>query len=250
MDQIQVQCEFAVVFALAIEAGGLVDRLKDAATTTAHGFTARRGELRGRQVALVESGPGADSAAAATHAVLDAHRPALVFSAGFAGGLTPALARGDLVVAQRIVDEHGHSWDADPATFPDWIAEVKGLHVGRLVTLDHPLRTAEEKTAAGHHHAALAVDMESIAVAEVCRQKNVAFLAVRAVSDALDDELPADVAKLLYAHGARQLGAALGTIWRKPGRVKDLFRLQRNALAASERLAEFISAAVKHWPTA
>ena len=88
---------------------------------------------------------------------------------------------------------------------------------------------------------ALAVDMEAFAVAEVCRQRAVDFLAVRAISDAVDDELPRDIGKLLAQQSfAGQLGAALGSLFRRPAAVKDLFKLHQNALASSSRLASFL----------
>ena len=65
-------------------------------------------------------------------------------------------------------------------------------------------------------------------------QRAVDFLAVRAISDAVDDELPPDIGKLLAQKSfAGQLGAALGSIFRRPAAVKDLFNLHQNALASS-----------------
>ncbi|MGA2620250.1 MAG: hypothetical protein ABSF26_21740 [Thermoguttaceae bacterium] len=239
--------DFGVVFALAIEAGGLVDRMQGVRVTRGHGLTVRQGLCHDRQLVLVESGAGRTSAAEATHALLDAHRPTWVFSAGFAGGLVGELHRGDLLVADCLVDAEGRRWTADPATLPAWLANVRGLRVGRLLTCDRPVRLPAEKRALGAEHQALAVDMESLAVAEVCRQRNVPFLAVRVVCDAVDDELPPDVEKLLAQKTTGgQLGAALRSVWRRPASLKDLFAMQQNALACSDRLAQFLAGAVKH----
>ena len=147
-------CDFGLVFALAIEAGGLVDLLQDVTVTKGHGFTVRQGRRHGKQVVLVESGPGAENAARATHALLDAHRPGWVFSAGFAGGLDPLLRRGDLVVAQSLADGQGVQWTADPECLPPWLANVPGLHLGRLLTLDQPVRLPAEKLDLGRRHQA------------------------------------------------------------------------------------------------
>lgn len=246
----QEPCDFGLVFALGIEAGCLVDLLEDVNVTRGHGFTVRQGDRNGRRVVLVESGAGRENAAKATHALLDAHRPGWVFSAGFAGALSPELRRGDLLVAQSLVDAEGHHWNADPATLPPWLPEVRGLRIGRLLTLDRVVRLSDEKRALGQQHGALAVDMESLAVAEVCRERNVPVLVVRVVNDAVDDELPPDVEKLLMKKaGAAQLGAAVGSIWRRPSSLKDLLHLQQNAIAASERLAKFLAGAMKHLAT-
>ena len=129
----------------------------------------------------------------------------------------------------------------DPAAFVPWLDEVQNLHRGRLLTVDRVVRLREEKQQLGRQHDALAVDMESFAVAEVCRQRAVDFLAVRSISDAVDEELPPDIGKLLAQKSfAGQLGVAMGSIFRRPAAVKDLFNLHQNALASSSRLARFL----------
>ena len=83
--------------------------------------------------------------------------------------------------------------------------------------------------------------MESFAVAEVCRARHVRFLAVRVINDAVDDELPRDVEHLLdqKTHAGR-FGAVTGAVWRRPGSVKDLWKLRERATSASTRLGKFL----------
>jgi adenosylhomocysteine nucleosidase len=235
-------CDFGIVFALAAEAGGLVDLLEDVAVTRGHGFTVRQGRLHGRSVVLVESGPGRERAARASHALLDAHRPPRVVSAGFAGGLDPTLRHGDLVLADAIVDCRGHheplSLEGAAPTAPD----VSACRVGRLLAVDRVIRLPAEKRELGVRHQALACDMESLAVAEVCRQRGVPLWAVRAVNDTADEELPADIEKLLaQASTAARWGTAIGSILRRPSTLKDLLRLRQRAIEASDRLAKFLA---------
>ena len=235
--------DLAFVFALSIEAGCFVDTLSQVRVTRGDGFVVRRGQRGNRQVVVVESGPGGPRAARAAHAAIDAYRPRLMVSAGFAGGLDPQVRRQDLVVATSLCSKLGEEVALDPAAIVPWLDEVRNLHQGRLLTLDRVVRLREEKQELGRRHSALAVDMESFAVAAVCRQRAVDFLVVRAISDASDDELPSDVGKLLAQKSfAGQLGAAVGSIFRRPAAVKDLFNLHQNALASSGRLAEFLGA--------
>jgi adenosylhomocysteine nucleosidase len=238
--------DFGVVFALAIEAGCFVDTLSQVRVIRGDGFIARQGRHGDREIVLVESGPGGQRAATAAHALIDAYRPRLVVSAGFAGGLDPRLQRQDLVAATSLVSAAGDEVALDPAVLVPWLDEVQHLHRGRLLTVDRVVRLREEKQQLGLKHDALAVDMETFAVARVCRQRAVDFLAIRAISDAADDELPADIGKLLAQKSfAGQLGAALGSIFRRPAAVKDLFNLHQNALASSSRLAEFLGMLIK-----
>ncbi len=85
-----------------------------------------------------------------------------------------------------------------------------------------------------------------MAVAEVCRRRQTPFLAVRVISDAADDDLSADVEKLLaQPTGPARLAAAAGSILRRPSSLWDLLRLRREALEASDRLAKFLADVLK-----
>ena len=136
----------------------------------------------------MQSGPGRERAARAAHALIDGHRPGVVISAGFAGALDATLRRGDIVAADCLVDESGRELTADRALLS--AAERRGARVGRLLTVDRVIRSVEEKLALGRKHAALAADMETLAVAEVCRDRQQPFLALRVINDAADDALP------------------------------------------------------------
>jgi len=87
----------------------------------------------------------------------------------------------------------------------------------------------------------VAVDMESFAVAEVCRERGAAFLGIRIINDATADELPPDVERLVAQKTqAARLGAALGAIWRRPSSLKDMLGLQRRAIEDADRLARVL----------
>jgi adenosylhomocysteine nucleosidase len=113
------------------------------------------------------------------------------------------------------------------------------------LTVDRVVHRADEKRALGQQNEALALDMESSAVAEACSRQGTRFLAVRIVTDAVDDELPKDVERLLRpATTARRLGAAVGAILNRPSSVKDMLKLKEEALIASDRLAKFLAGVV------
>ena len=238
-------CQLGVVFALGIEAGGLEDLLEGMVTTQGHGLLVREGRLKDRPLVLIISGHGRQRAARATEALIAGHRPEWVLSAGFAGGLSPQLKRYDILVADHLVDTAGNQLTIDLQLGPAVPAAARGVHVGRLLTADHVVRLPDEKRALLRQYEALAVDMESFAVAEVCRRRQVRFLAVRVINDTADDELPPDVERLLAQQTlAAQLGAAAGAIWRRPSSFKDIYKLKEDALLASDRLASFLGGIV------
>jgi len=233
------QFDRAVIYALTIEAGGLLDRMKHVQKTRAAGFSIWQGELSDRSILVVVSGVGRTKAAQATEAIAVAHRPGLIISAGFAGGLDPTLKRYDLIVASSIASEDSETIDvALPTDQPFGL----NVHVGRLLTVDRIVRSSHEKLALGKNFEALAVDMESHAVAQVCQQQNARFLGVRVVSDPADEELPADIHKLVSQQTfAGQAGAVIGSIFRRPSAVKDMFWLHQVAIEASDKLADYVA---------
>ena len=242
----QRPCDVAVLFALGIEAGGMEDLLQGAIGIRGYGFAVRQGGLKGRHVVVVRSGAGHQAARHATEAILAGHRPQWVISAGFAGGLRPQPARHDLVMADSLIDAEGHRLVIDLKVDPGALEQTPRVHVGPLVTVDRVVRLPEEKRALGDQHQALAVDMESFAVAEACREHQVRFLAIRIISDAVGDALPRDVEALLAQQTrVAKLGAVVGAVWRRPSSVKDMWKLKEDALVASDRLAKFLASTIE-----
>jgi adenosylhomocysteine nucleosidase len=91
--------------------------------------------------------------------------------------------------------------------------------------------------------------METLAVAQVCKQEKQRFLAIRAITDTVDDELPRDVERLLNRPTmVRKLGAAAGSIVRRPSAAKDLWKLRESAITAADRLAKFLVGVVEQLP--
>ncbi|HVX13275.1 MAG TPA: hypothetical protein VHC22_18975 [Pirellulales bacterium] len=239
-------CDVGVVFALGIEAGGFEDLLEGIVVTHAAGVKLHSGSLRRRGVVAIETGIGQLSAAAGTQALIAGHKPAWVVSAGFAGGLDRRLKRGDIVMADALVDGTGRRLAIDLKLDPAITANNKHLHVGACATTTNILYRPEDKEALGNQTGALAVDMESWAVGEVCRQAKTRFLNVRIISDAVDDALPPDVEALARQKtNAARFGAAAGAIFRRPSSIKDMLNLKQDALVFSDRLARFLAGVVE-----
>lgn len=242
-------CHVGVVFALPLESGYFEDRLAGLISIKGHGFTIRTGGLDGRGVAVAIGGHGQDRARRAAEALIAGHRPKWVISAGFAGGLQLGLDRGDIVLADGIAGEHGERMSIDLHLSAGERQSIKGLHIGRLLTVDRIIHKSLEKQALGQQFAAVAVDMESLAVAKVCQQEKQRFLAIRAITDTVEDELPRDVERLLNRPTmVRKLGAAAGSIVRRPSAAKDLWRLRESATTAADRLAKFLAGVIDQLP--
>jgi len=234
-------CDVAFIFALSFESGGFVDLLSDVVTTRCHSFLEYTAQLNKQRIVVVDSGVGCDSARIAAEELITVHRPKWIISAGFAGGLQDELRCGHILMANKIVDCHGKQLSVGMNIDSQTIAGSKSLHSGRLLTVDHLVQKETEKRALGKKYDALACDMETMAVAEVCQQQKVRFLSVRIISDAVNDTLPPEVARLLNQKTfASKMGAAAAAIFNRPGSVKDMWKLKEDALKASDRLAKFL----------
>jgi adenosylhomocysteine nucleosidase len=235
-------CHLGIVFALGIESGCLEDLLQGVLTIRGSGLVVREGGLKGRRVVVMLSGAGRKKAAAAAELLIDGHRPRRVISAGFGGGLCPSLKRHDILIADRLLDANGGETPVElPASLAAMVGQP-GVRCGPLLTADHVVRLPSEKQELFRRFGALAVDMETFAVAEVCRRRQVAFSSIRVINDPAGEKLPRDMEHLLAQKTeVARLGAALGAIWRRPGSAKDMYQLRENALVASDRLAKFVA---------
>ncbi len=238
-------CDVAFIFALGIESGGLVDALQGAEMSRHKHGLERAGNLDGREVVIVESGVGAAAAARATKAAIDFYQPRWVVSAGFAGALDERLNRGHVLMADSVANEKGDQLSVGIKLEPRVIEATKGLHVGRLLTVERLIRRPDERRKLSTDHASLACDMETFAVAQACRDANTRLLSVRIISDTVDDELPPEIEHLLAQKSlAGKLGAAAGAMMHRLGAAKDLWKLREDALKASDRLAKFLRGVV------
>lgn len=236
-----VRADIGIAYATGIELGPFLERCDRIRKYTGGRFTFRGAFLGDIRIAFVQCGMGAANARLGTRTLLDGHSPRWIISAGFSGALQPELKVGDIVVGSSLSDERGHELKIDlkmessPAT---------GLHVGRLLMADRLVRTVAEKRALGERHSALAVDMESLAVAETCRDARIRCLAIRSISDDLSADLPPEILSMVGDTGSVRLGAALGAIWNRPGSIKDMWRLRELAVSAANRLASFLEGVV------
>lgn len=244
-------CDIAVVFATNLESEDFARQLEGRTTTRCASFVEHAGKIQQRGIVVAETGTGSAAAKRATADLIAVHRPAWVVSAGFAAALSADLRRGHVLMADEVVDAQGHRLQIGVHVDPAMLAAHRHLHVGRLLTAETLLPTPEQKTAAGQLHAALAYDMETMAVAEVCRDLKTRCLSIRVISDTRDDRLPPELQRMISQGSlASKLGAATGALFKRPASVKVWWQFQQQGLEASQRLAKFLSGAVLQLPLA
>ncbi len=212
----------AIVVALATERACVEDWIGDDCAAT---------------LVLEQSGPGPANAAGAARAAVRSGAAALL-SFGLAGGLVPGLEPGTVVIPERIILATGGTLETDPA----WRERIEaalgpGLASdrGALLTVDSPLATPARKAAAAEATGAVAVDMESGAIAAVAADAGLPAMAVRVVADGAADSLPPGVERWIDATGRRR-AAPIASAALRPSRWSVLARLARRHRVAQRAL--------------
>ena len=191
---------------------------------------------------VTRSGPGLQrAAAAAARAVATGAR--VLVSWGLAGALKDGLAPGVVVIPRRVVTHDGEVFEADPALHAR-LAELANdlrVEVGDLLTAPAAIESPEAKGAARDRFGAVAVDMESAAIARVAAASRVPFVALRVVFDGVADALPAGAEQWLDEQGRRRLAPALRAIV-SPSQWGGLVTLMRRYRVANRALDDLARA--------
>ncbi len=221
-------CAAGVVFALAVEADAFARRAGDRTELMADGLVFHEGTVRDRRVAWCVCGIGRERAGRATRLLVDGHRPKVIISPGFAGGLDQNLPRGSIVRPSAVC-----------GLVDDAVRPLAGQGGPLLVTVDTIVRTAAEKRSLAEQTRAAIVDMETLAVAEAAGQIGLPCHGLRVISDAAGDELPADIGRLLEPQSAaRKAGSVLGLLGRRPRAALELWSLWERAVVDGRTLAD------------
>jgi adenosylhomocysteine nucleosidase len=219
-----------IVFAVPIEAEAFARAATDEVEMEAAGLTFHEGRVGAARVAWCVAGVGREAARRAARLLVDGHRPRLIVSAGFAGGLDPTLARGAVVEPALVRGELPTS-EPLPLVAP-------GQAGGAIVTVDRIVRTPTEKASLAAATGAAVVDMETLAVAEAAHEAGLPCRSIRVISDAAGDELPPDVTRLIAPQSAmRRAGAVLGMLGRRPRAALDLWQLWERAVVDGRTLS-------------
>jgi adenosylhomocysteine nucleosidase len=184
------------------------------------GGWAARGWLGGWPVVLATTGDGALAAARGLERLLAAERPERLLVLGVAGGISPGLATGDLVVARRIFEWRVEGGEAgELVEVPEGRVDgmvMGGSSAGRLaagaaISCDRILVESREKLAlyerlrrlgpAGTDGMTAVCDLESAVYARLAAAHGIPFLVVRAVLDPAEEDLPLDFNRCRTAGG-------------------------------------------------
>jgi adenosylhomocysteine nucleosidase len=190
----------------------------------------RKRNLRG--VASLVVGVGRKNAERRLRDWFTTHQADAVICLGFAGALSSSLEVADLVVDQT-------AWQAK-----HWFGQLSStaIHFGKIITIDEIIGARGKRELAEQLEAQeiACVEMESAAVAQVCREHAVPCLLVRAISDLFDEDFPIDFNRCRDERGDMSRSKVMKAVLRRPQSIKPLVELGRRAALCAERLAAFV----------
>jgi hopanoid-associated phosphorylase len=164
-----------------------------------------------------------------------------LISFGIAGGLAPGMPAGTLVVARHVIAD-GERYATDPAWAETVRRRSSGID-GDVYGSGHVVATSAEKSALHHRTKAIAVDLESLAVARAAARTKIPFIIVRAIADPAERDLPLAACEPLRPDGTPDLVAILRSLAGHPGQLLRLIGTALNARRAMQRLRQAVASA-------
>jgi adenosylhomocysteine nucleosidase len=202
-------------------------------------------EIGGAEVGVALTGVGARQARLGFPRGTWGESESLAFcvSSGLAGALKPEYRIGQVLAARTVMAETPRT-DAEStgmessAPLISFASECGATLVDRFYTAEHVVAKAEEKRHLGL--TADAVEMESFETLRAAAEGGIPAIAIRAISDVSDEDLPLDMSDILTDEGQVSFPRVLGQVALHPGAVPGLVKLGKQSKIAAESLARFL----------
>ncbi len=191
-------------------------------------------------ILVVCSGVGPDNARAAAE-LLVAKGATQLISWGCAAALSPQLKAGDLTLADKLLDADYNELPLDlrwPSCAKAILAANLPVISGCLVESTSMVATGRQKKQIHGITDAIVLDMESAAVAKIANRHGLPFLAIRAIVDPANMDLPRAIAFAANEHGDIMLSKLLLFLLLHPLELPQLIRLGINFRAATRTLTQ------------
>jgi nucleoside phosphorylase len=169
--------------------------------------------------------------------------PDVCVVSGLAGALKTEYAPGQVLAARSVANLPSTRVIRSDADLVSMAAACGAKVADRFLVSDQVIAmAAEKKQLAGSGDA---VDMESLWVLAAAAQRSVRAVAIRAISDAADADLPLDFDRIFNKQGSVSVLKVMGQLARKPKRIGGLLRLANDSERAAGALATFLEAYIQ-----
>jgi nucleoside phosphorylase len=202
-------------------------------------------EIAGTEVGVVLTGVGPRVAGVRAAEVVRGEKQSIYacISSGLAGALKTEYAVGQVLAAKAVrveaVDRDLNSAVLEcSSALLSFALECGATGVNAFYTSERAIGRAEEKMHLGR--IADAVDMESFDIVKEASAFGIPAIAIRAISDSANKDLPFDMNEVLTDEGQVSVPRVLGQVGRHPRAIPDLVRLANQSRSSAGVLAEFL----------
>jgi adenosylhomocysteine nucleosidase len=205
-------------------------------------------------VLLAETGIGPQNALRAIRKLVDEKPIGGIIHIGFAGALTTKLHLGDIVLlssAESIDGVQSVALGSEDKIAKAFSVESRWTS-GVCITCDRIIAVANDKRALAElrpEGEITCVDMESAPVAEYCQKQNLPYIGIRAITDALDEDLPLDLNECRGRDGNIDTMRVMWAAVHHPSSIAGLMELRRRAHNCADTLAKCVANVVAAYPT-
>jgi len=189
---------------------------------------------------VVYSGAGHVNAKSASELLIAKGANRLI-SWGCAAALSESLKPGDLILADELIDARNVVMATSASA--DWLAYAKNslakfvvIQSGRLAESTSIVSSSKEKKQLHSITGAIALDMESVAIARVAKQHILPFLTIRVIADPVNMNLPRAINYSLNDQGEMVLRKLLLFLFLHPAELPGLIKLGLHFNAAKKTL--------------
>lgn len=188
-------------------------------------------------VRVVLTGMGWENARRAVQTVLE-DLPDVCISSGLAGGLRPGYRPGEILAARHVGEVKGGRVMRSDAELLEAAASCGAQIVDMFLSSRWLVVSADEKRRIGQFGDA--VDMESFRVFAAASGRGVPSVAIRAVADPVELDLPLDFSQVINERGQIRSARLLALVAARPSRLSGLIRLGRTSWRAAASLAQLL----------
>jgi adenosylhomocysteine nucleosidase len=220
----------AITFALPTESSGLVRQLRDKSSENRNGVPLIRGSIHGREIELLHTGVGEKSCQGRLGSFLADARHEFLISCGFAGAAAENLHVGDLVLGENFSD-------LELFAAMRQILHDRGVRIGNLFSSSAMIDSPTARREIAQKQGAIAIDMETHTIAEVCRIRDVPMASLRVISDTSRQPFPAPANILFDIERQRtDFSRLLPYLFKNPATAWRLIRFAQQISAARRAL--------------
>ncbi|MGQ3686275.1 MAG: phosphorylase family protein [Candidatus Loosdrechtia sp.] len=177
----------------------------------------------------------------------------LMISSGFAGSVNSNVEVGDLVIGRQVLASFQDALEGEihvdsllACDVPVTDLAMKScntydfkLHCGDILSVNKIVKKSSTKKHIGNKTSAIAIDMESFAIAEQAYAMGVPFAVIRSISDGVEEDVEINE-KMVTKGGNINIPATAFHILNKPHHIPTLNRLRKQTKLAANTLSLFL----------